>query len=308
MKNLELKTIIFHSLKYIEKNINEPIKAKDVAKNAGYSLYYFSRMFKKQMGLSIMEYVKERRLIRASEEIANGKKIIDIALDYGYQSHSGFTKAFKNKFGFSPVLLRAFRFQINCLGGSCNMNHAFMKNIDVHATKEKLYEVLIKAINENMLGYDQEKIEKAYEFACLAHNGKKRYSGDEYVTHPINVAILLSEMEASEEAVIAGLLHDIILEETSISIEEVRKEFSDKIVNIIEGVTRFNENRDMKDEDVIMVKLAERLHNMRTIEFIDEIRWKEKAKETLNIFSPIAAKLNNEKLVAELNDLSVKYI
>lgn len=306
--NLELKTIIFDSLKYIEENINESITAKAVAENAGYSLYYFSRMFKKQMGLSIMEYVKDRRLIKASEEISNGKKIIDIALDYGYQSHSGFTKAFKNKFGFSPSLLRAFRFQINCLGGNSNMSHVFMKNTDVHAIKEELYDLLATTINENMLEYDQEKIKKAYEFACKAHNGKKRYSGDDYVTHPINVSILLSEMEASEEAVIAGLLHDIILEKSNISLEEVRKEFSHRIVNIIEGVSKFNENEAIKDEDVIIVKLADRLHNMRTLEFIDKIRWKEKAKETLDIFSPLAAKLNNEKLIAELNDLSVKYI
>lgn len=99
-EKLELKTIMQNSLKFIERNINESITAEDVAKNAGYSLYYYSRVFKKQMGLSIMEYVKERRLIRASEGITNGKKIIEVALNYGYQSHSGFTKAFKNKFGF----------------------------------------------------------------------------------------------------------------------------------------------------------------------------------------------------------------
>lgn len=308
MKNLELKTRIFKSLEYIEKNINEVIRAEDVAGNAGYSLYYFSRMFKKQMGLSIMEYVKERRLIKASEEISNGKKIIDVAFDYGYQSHSGFTKAFKNKFHFSPALLRAFRFQINCLGGNCNMSHVFMNNTNVHATKEELYEVLVKTINENRLEYDQEKIKKAYELACLAHNGKKRYSGDDYATHPINVAILLSEMEASEEAVIAGLLHDIISEKTSLSLEEVKKEFCERIVNIIKGVTEFNANMGITDEDIIIVKLADRLHNMRTIEFMDGTRWKEKAKETLDIFSPIAAKLNNKKVMAELNDLSVKYI
>jgi len=308
VKNLELKTIIFNSLKYIETNINEPIMAEDIAKNAGYSLYHFSRMFKKQMGLPIMEYVKERKLIRASEEIVNGKKIIDTALNYGYQSHSGFTKAFKNKFGFSPALLRAFSFQINCLGGNCNMSHVFMKSTAIHATKEELYELLITTINENMLEYDHEKIRKAYEFACKAFDGKKRYSNDDYVTHPINVAILLSEMEASEDTVIAGLLHDILLEKSNISLKEVEKMFSNSIVNIIKGVTEFNGNSDITDEDVIMVKLAERLHNMRTIEFMDEGRWKEKAKETLDIFLPIAVKMNNEKILAELNDLSLKYI
>ncbi len=308
MKNLELKTIIFDSLKYIEKNINKSITAEDVAKNAGYSLYYFSRTFKKQVGLSIMEYVKERRLIRASEEIVNGKKIIDIALDYGYQSHSGFTKAFKNKFGFSPALLKAFRFQINCLGGNCNMSHVFIKNTNVHATKEKLFDILITTINENRLEYDYEKIKKAYELACIAHNGKKRYSDDDYVTHPINVAIILSEIEASEEAIISSLLYEIFLEEISMSLEKLRREFSDRIASIIKGVIEFNKSRDVTDEDVIMVKLAERLHNMRTIEFMDENRWKEKAKETLDIFLPIAAKLDNKKIMAELNDLSVKYI
>ncbi|MBU5310996.1 HD domain-containing protein [Tissierella carlieri] len=305
---MKLETIIFDSLKYIEENVNESIIIEDVAKNSGYSLYYFSRMFKKQMGLSIMEYVIERRLIKASEEIASGKKIIDVALNYGYQSHSGFTKAFKNKFGFSPILLRAFSFQINCLGGNCNMSHVFMKNTAVHATKEELYRLLITNIDENTLEFDKGKIKKAYEFACRAHNGKKRYSNDDYVTHLINVAILLAEMEASEETVIAGLLHDIISEKANIPLEEVKKEFSDGVVNIIKGVTEFNGDSDIIDEDVIMVKLAERLHNMRTIEFMDENCWKEKAKETLEIFLPIAVNLNNEKIMAELNDLSVKYI
>ncbi|MCR1897523.1 HD domain-containing protein [Irregularibacter muris] len=305
---MELKTIVFDSLKYIERNINKPIIAEDVAQNAGYSLYYFSRMFKKQMGLSIMEYVKDQRLIKASEEIADGKKIIDIALNYGYQSHSGFTKAFKNKFGFSPTLLRAFSFQINCLGGNCDMSHVFMKSTAIHATKEELYDLLIRTVNENMIEYDHEKIKKAYELACIAYSGEKRYSEDDYITHPMNVAILLAEMEASEDTVIAGLLHDILLKKANISLEEVRKEFSSRIVDIIKGVTEFNRKSDITDEDVIMVKLAERLHNMRTIEFMDESRWKEKAKETLEIFLPIAVKMDNEKIIAELNDLSVKYI
>lgn len=305
---MEFKTVIFDSLKYIEKNINEPITADEIAKNAGYSLYYFSRMFKKYVGLSIMEYVKDRRLIKASEEIVSGKKIIDVALSYGYQSHSGFTKAFKGKFNFSPALLRAFSFQINSLGGNCNMNHVFMRNTDIHATKEELYNLLITTINRNLIDYNEEKMEKAYKFACIAHDGKKRYSGDDYVTHPINVAILLSEMEANEDVIIAGLLHDIIIEKTSLSLEEVKNQFSQKIAKIIEAVTNSYKNEDLTDENVIMIRLADRLHNMRTIEFLDEVRWREKAKETLDIFSPIAAKLNNEKLIAELNNLSLKYI
>jgi GTP pyrophosphokinase len=307
VRNLERASVL-ESLKYIEKNVREPVTIQDVANDAGYSRYYFSRMFKKQMGLSIMEYVKERRLIKASEDIATGKKIIDVALEYGYQSHSGFTKAFKTKFGFSPVLLRAFSFQINYLGGNSNMTHVFINSTDIHATKEELYKILMAAISESMLVYDMEEIRKAYEFACKAHSGRKRYSGDEYVTHPINVAILLLEMEGSEEAIIAGLLHDTIMEGDTVTLDKVSKDFSPKISDIIRDVSEFNGSESKTDEDVIMVKLADRLHNMRTIEFMDETHWKEKAKETLDIFSPIAAKLNNEKVMAELNNLSIRYI
>lgn len=302
---MEFSEIVLKSLKYIEENINEVIKAEDIAKEAGYSLYYFSRMFRKQVGLSIMEYVKERRLIKASEEIGNGRKIIDVALEYGYESHSSFTKAFKNKFGFSPALLRAFCFQIDCLGGNCNMKHVFMRNTKIHAAKEELYEILKSIIIENGLEYNGENIKKAYEFACEAHKGEKRYSGDDYVTHSINTAIILAEMGASEEAVIAGLLHDVNFEKEKLSIEKVAAEFSVRIAEIITEVKTFKQ-QEVIDEEVIMVKLSDRLHNMRTIEFIDETRWKEKAKENLDIFAPIAAKLNNKKIMAELNDLSVK--
>jgi GTP pyrophosphokinase len=91
-------------------------------------------------------------------------------------------------------------------------------------------------------------------------------------------------------------------------LEEVQDKFSARIVEIITDVKKYNGDENMIDEDVIMIKLADRLHNMRTIEFMDVTRWKEKAKETINIFLPIAAKLNNEKVMSELNDLAVKYI
>lgn len=297
------------SLKYIEDNISELITAEDIAKDAGYSLYYFSRIFKKQMGLSIMEYVKERRLIKASEEICNGKKIIDVALDYGYQSHSSFTKAFTKKFGFSPVLLRAFSFQINCLqGGNYNMSHVFIKNTNTNSTKEELFEILIKTIKENKLEFDLEKIKKAYVFACTEHDGEKRYSGLEYVTHSINVAIILSDIGANENTVIAGLLHDTLLRKSEDKINCFEKQFSKRILQIITDIKRINEETNIKDEDVIMLALADRLHNMRTIEFIDENEWKYKARETIDIFSQIAANLKNKKICSELNDLSLKYI
>lgn len=308
MNDLKDNAIVLNSLKYIENNISKHLTVEDIAKEAGYSEFYFSRIFKEQMGLSVMEYVKDRRLIKASEEICNGRKIIDAALEYDYQTHSGFTKAFKNKFGFSPALLRAFHFQINCLGGNYNMSHVFMKSTDIHSTKEELYEILKRTIKENKLEYDMEKVRKAFEFACQKHGGEKRYSGDDYVTHLLNVAIILSEMEASEDAAIAGLLHDINMDKTSFDMNEFINKFSKRIITIITEAKKINQNSDVKDEDVIMVALADRLHNMRTIDFIDKIHWQEKAKETIDIFMPIAAKINNEKIVAELNDLALKYL
>jgi GTP pyrophosphokinase len=109
-------------------------------------------------------------------------------------------------------------------------------------------------------------------------------------------------MNGSEDAIISGLLHDI----NPFSFEQIKLEFSERIANIAQKISNFNNS--IEDEDVVMVKLEDRLHNMRTIEFIDKPRWMEKVKETLDIFLPIASKLKNEKLISELNNLSVKYL
>lgn len=309
VRELKDNIIVINSLKYIENNLRSHLTAEDIAKEAGYSLFHFSRIFKKQMGSSIMEYVKDRRLIKASEEIVNGRKIIDAALDYDYQTHSGFTKAFKNKFGFSPALLRAFHFQINCLGGNDNMSHVFMKSTNIHTTKEELYEILKDTIKGNMLQYDIKKIKAAYDFACEKHEGEKRYCGDDYVTHPINVAIILAEMGADEDTVVAGLLHDINLKRPDVDMNELINKFSKRVATIVMDTKKIRQIcNEVKDESVIMVALADRLHNMRTIDFVDKAKWKMHAKETLDLFLPIAARINNEKITAELNDLSLKYI
>jgi GTP pyrophosphokinase len=177
-----------------------------------------------------------------------------------------------------------------------------MQTTELHSTKEELYDLLIKSLNNNKVKYDLKLLKKAYDFACIAHKDEKRYSGDDYVTHPLNVAILLSEMNGSEDAIIYGLLHDIKF----FSFEQIKLEFSERIADIAQKIANFNNS--IEDEDVVMVKLADRLHNMRTIEFIGKPRWLEKAKETLDTFLPIASKLKNEKLISELNNLSVKYI
>ncbi|MFT8350749.1 HD domain-containing protein [Clostridium saccharoperbutylacetonicum] len=313
--------IILLCIQYIENNITERLTVEGISKKMGYSIYHFSRLFSEQMGISLMEYVKERRLFRATKDIMNGKRILDVAVEYGYQTHSGFTKAFRRKYGFSPAFIHAICIQSLVEGGNYYMNenkvyetaNIFLKGTENYIAPKELYGYLIKSIKNNNVFDDFERLEKAYNLDCLAHKDQKRKSGEDYVTHSINVAIILAEMEADEETIIAGLLHDIIEEKTGVTLKEVEEQFSTKIAKTIADVTNFNEsyskkNKDFLDDCVIVIKLADRLHNMRTIEFMEAERWKEKAKETVEIFSPIAAKFNNSKLKTELDNLALKYI
>lgn len=322
MRALRYDDIILLCIQYIEDNIKEELTVESISKKMGYSIYHFSRIFREQMGVSLMEYVKERRIFRATEDIMLGKKILDVAIEYGYQTHSGFTKAFRKKYGFSPGFIHAIYIQRLFEGGNCYMDYdkiyenanIFLKGTENYKEPKELYGHLIESIQNNKIFDDFKMLEKAYDLACLAHKGQKRKSGEDYVTHPINVAIILAEMEADEETIIAGLLHDIIEEKTGVTLKEVEENFSVKVANIISDVTNFNEkyskikNKEEFDDHVIMIKLADRLHNMRTIEFMESQRWKEKAKETIEIFSPIAAKFNNSKLKTELDNLALKYV
>ncbi|WP_033168694.1 AraC family transcriptional regulator [Clostridium sp. KNHs205] len=306
---METKQLIIKSLMYIENNLSEPIDLETIAGNMSYSSYHFSRLFKSHIGISVMDYVKQRKLIKASNDILNGAKIIDVAINNGYETHSGFTKSFKNEFGFSPSLLRAVKLQIEYFKGGYAMNHVFMKQTDIHATKEELYEILIQDIKERKLGYSFERIENGYVFACETYEGMKRYSGDEYITHPLNVAIILVEMEVEEDIVIAGLLCDAMLKD-NLSEEKIVHQTTDKVKDILMQAKHFNsiDIDDIMMEEVVLLKLAERLHNMRTVEYMDEMERKEKAEETLKLFMPICNKIGDSKLKSELNDLALKYM
>lgn len=113
-------------LKYIDEHLKENISLKQISDIAGYSEFHFSRMFKKSTGSTLQAYIIKRRLIKSSEDIVNGKRIIDVALEYGWESHSGFTKSFKKEFGFSPSLLKALIIEIDGLGGN-SMGHVFFR-------------------------------------------------------------------------------------------------------------------------------------------------------------------------------------
>lgn len=183
-------------LKYIDEHLEETLTIEMLAKVAGYSEYHFIRMFKECMNTTVMEYVCKRRLIKASEEILLGEKIIDVAMKYGWQSHSGFTKAFKKEFGFYPSLLRAMKVTVDNLGGR-DMSHIFLKSTKVGMTKEELFVILQEKLKINGVNVEQNKLNNVYLSACNAYENVKRYSGEEYVTHLINVSIVLAELGAT---------------------------------------------------------------------------------------------------------------
>lgn len=297
-----------------EAEAKDPLTTRQLAAVAGYSEYHFIRLFRQQMGMTVQAYVIRRKLIRASEDIAEGCKVIDAAIKYGWESHSGFTRAFKREFGFSPSLLRVMYVEIKRLGGR-GMEHVFLETTKVGMTKEALLDILLGKVEENGIDLDQETLKAVYAGACMAYAGVKRRSGEEYVTHPLNVAILLAELGAEPETICAGLYCDVE-KKGILSMEGLKGTLQNvlapDVFSLIESVNgadgaSLGEMAAM-DERIILIKLAERLHNMRTIGFIETDRRAERAQETINLFLPLARKVENQKLFDELNDLSRRLV
>lgn len=205
--------------------------------------------------------------------------------------------------------------------------------VDGHAIKEKkdyekpdeLYDMLIARIRQYHPSTDIRMIEKAYELAKKAHGNQCRKSGEPYIVHPLWVAIILANLEMDKETIVAGMLHDVV-EDTEVTDGEIEKEFGKEVALLVDGVTKLGqlsyssdklevqaENlRKMflamaKDIRVIIIKLADRLHNMRTLQFMTPEKQKEKAKETMDIYAPIAQRLGISKIKTELDDLALKY-
>ena len=191
---------------------------------------------------------------------------------------------------------------------------------------EELHRELIERIRKYHPNTDITMIEKAYHIAYTAHEGQCRKSGEPYIIHPLCVAIILADLEMDKETIVAGLLHDVV-EDTVMTIEEISAEFSDEVALLVDGVTKLGqlsydadkvevqaENlRKMflamaKDIRVILIKLADRLHNMRTLKYMTPEKQKEKARETMEIYAPLAQRLGISKIKIELDDLSLKYL
>ena len=203
---------------------------------------------------------------------------------------------------------------------------AAVKTMHDFTSPEVLYKELINSVLKYHPSTDISMIEKAYKVASEAHEGQKRKSGEPYIIHPLCVAIILADLELDKETIVAGLLHDAV-EDTWMTYEEVEKEFGSEVALLVDGVTKLGqlsysadkvevqaENlRKMflamaKDIRVILIKLADRLHNMRTLQNMRPEKQQEKARETMDIYAPIAMRLGISKIKVELDDLSLKYL
>lgn len=299
--------VINKALRYIDEHIEEKLSIKEISDKVGYSEYHFLRIFKDEIQMTLKEYIIRRKLIRASEQIIDGEKIIDVAIRYGWESHAGFTKAFKKEFGFSPSFLKIVLIEIQDIGGS-GMGHVFLDSTRQGMKKEELFKLLIEKMNINGIDYSRGEMEEILALASRAYFGINRYSGEEYVTHPINVAILLADAGADKEIICAGFFCDV-LKKGKMTLKQLTEELPEKIIELIMEMDSFDNKKSVKYADeVILIKLVERLHNMRTIQVFNEDERKKKAEETVKLFLPMARQIENQRLVDELNDLSVKYL
>src|ERR1700704_3706023 len=184
---------------------------------------------------------------------------------------------------------------------------------------------LMRMMRESRPIDDLEIIRKAYEFSQKHHAGQSRASGEPYLVHPLEVALVLAEMKMDPVSVVAGLLHDSV-EDTSVTVVDIRKEFGEQVAHIVEGVTKisqidFHSREEQQAENlrkmmlamvddirVVLIKLADRLHNMRTLEHLPPERQQKIARETLDIYASIAHRLGMGKIRGELEDLGFHYV
>jgi len=200
-----------------------------------------------------------------------------------------------------------------------------MHEMSDEAQKAVTIDMILEKVHSYQADADLEKIKKAYSFAEQAHRGQVRISGDAYIMHPLNVAYILTGLHLDDETICAALLHDVV-EDTHATLEEMEAEFGRNIMALIDGVTKLGRIEYMSKEDVklenyrkmflamakdirvIMIKLADRLHNMRTLKYMREDKRRRIAKETIEVYAPLANRLGISSIKVELEDLCLRYL
>ena len=193
---------------------------------------------------------------------------------------------------------------------------------ELDMTKEEAISALRDCLAKSEKNYDMALIDRAVQVACEAHAGQKRYSGGDYVCHPLRVAAILVELGMDNEAVVAAILHDVV-EDTPVELDDLKRDFGDSVALLVDGVTKitkmpFSTKEEQQAENVrkmllamsqdirvIIIKLADRLHNMRTNSGWDPQKQRDKARETLDIYAPIAHRLGIRAIKEELEDISL---
>src|SRR5881398_1584028 len=196
-----------------------------------------------------------------------------------------------------------------------------MAVLEAHGAHQNLVDELLEEVAAYNPEVDRDLLTRAFRFAATAHEGQQRRSGEAFIHHPWGAAKILAELRQDEQTIAAALLHDVV-EDTETEIDEVRSEFGDEVTQLVEGVTKLTrihfQSREQAeaenyrkmiaamvgDERVILIKLADRLHNMRTIEYLGKQKQLQKARETLEVYAPLAHRLGIHKLKWELEDLA----
>ena len=193
------------------------------------------------------------------------------------------------------------------------------------------FESLIQQIPDALSQNGRELVERAYELAEVAHSGQRRASGEPYLQHSLTVAQILADLSLDSATIAAGLLHDVV-EDSIVTVEDLRQDFGDEVASLVDGVTKLGQidklsqmtRKDLQDEEaeslrkmflamaddvrVVLIKLADRLHNMRTLDALSEERQRRIAEETLEIFAPLASRLGIWQIKWELEDLGFRYV
>jgi guanosine-3',5'-bis(diphosphate) 3'-pyrophosphohydrolase len=224
----------------------------------------------------------------------------------------------------SPPVVAGVGDLVSAVGEESSAAHLAGTSAAEIQTVDAKFQKLLATVHENRPGDDLEIIRKAWAFCLQQHEGQKRASGEPYVIHPLEVGQVLAELKMDSTAIAAGLLHDAV-EDTDVTSAEIAKRFNDQVAHIVEGVTKLDKIKFANREDhqaenirkmllamvtdvrVVIIKLADRLHNMRTLEHLKPEKQQKIARETLDIYAPLAHRLGMGKLRGELEDLAFRY-